>query len=277
MKKTLQTLLLTLLIDANCSSAITSYNSTNTSESAKSSGVDGIVAAVVAAEAIENPTKECYCLKENEQVLPDQIVETFQSLAGGDRFARSHPAYYFSSKELSPGAKAELDEIKQKFYQKLSNVGYSPEEISVYLAALTQPGGIVIKESVLREPVRSPNSLKPVLEHERIHYEFEKILQPEQEKILSLHQELMKRNDLWRRYSKVEKLVFYDNGFGNSEFVPHLIQNAYFFVENVKTEFPWEYEILLGIKERAKVDTCACDSFKESGMGQKINGQEKIK
>jgi len=185
MKKTLQTLLLTLLIDANCSSAITSYNSTNTSESAKSSGVDGIVAAVVAAEAIENPTKECYCLKENEQVLPDQIVETFQSLAGGDRFARSHPAYYFSSKELSPGAKAELDEIKQKFYQKLSNVGYSPEEISVYLAALTQPGGIVIKESVLREPVRSPNSLKPVLEHERIHYEFEKILQPEQEKILS--------------------------------------------------------------------------------------------
>ena len=79
------------------------------------------------------------------------------------------------------------------------------------------------------------------------------------------------------KYSKVEKLVFYDNGFGNSEFVPHLIQNAYFFVENVKTEFPWEYEILLGIKERAKVDTCACDSFKESGMGQKINGQEKIK
>lgn len=256
MKKTLNVLLVTLVMGAGCSSAVTSYSRTNTSESTNhSSGVEGIIAA----EA-ETQKEECYYMKENEHVLPDVVVETFLSLVFGDTRAHLYLAYYFNGHELHQDAKTEMAEIEKTFYKKMSGLGYSPEETLLYLVILNQPSGIVIKESAFREPVTSSNSFKKTLEHERIHYEFDKRPMQEKEILLSLHQELMRRDDIWRKFSQAIGLVFYDNNFGDGEFAAHLVSRAWYLVEDVKKEFPREYDILSEIKGEAEAKICDCDS-----------------
>lgn len=61
-------------------------------------------------------------------------------------------------------------------------------------------------------------------------------------------------------------LVFYTNmnynNFGDGEFVAHLVERAWYLVENVKKEFPQEYEVLHEIKEAVEAKKCDCGSVK---------------
>ncbi len=273
MERTLNVLLAALVLaGSGCSSAITLYNPTNTSESTgRSDGVEGIVAAE--AEKPETASKQCYCLKENEHILPDIVVETFLSLIFGEPKARLYPAYHLGHYEREPQIKIKMAEIEKQFYKTMCDQGYPPEQVLLYLTALSQPDSIVIKESVLKESVLSSNSFKVTLEHERIHHEFDKRPMTEKELLLSLHQELIRRDDIWRQFSQVIGLVFYTNmnynNFGDGEFVAHLVGRAWYLVEDVKKEFPVEYEILSEIKKEAKVDARACNPSFEGDTTKK--------
>jgi len=269
MKKTLNALIATLVLagtgfsSVGCSGAIDTRitqhaddnpesieNCVENSDSKKSPSIE---------DSDSKTPEECYCLKENEHVLPNKVVENFLSLVFGDARAHLYLAYYFNGHELHPDAKTEMVEIEKTFYKKMSGLGYSPEETLLYLVVLNQPSGIVIKESSFREPVSSSNSFKDTLEHERIHYEFDKRPRQEKEMLLSFHQEIIRRDDVWNKFSHMMGLVFYNNNFGDGEFVAHLVQRAWYLVDSVKTEFPREYDVLREIREAAEAKLCECD------------------
>ncbi len=221
---------------------------------------DNIERIVAAASELSEP---CYCLKENEHILPDNVVNTFTTAIGGSSNVWQR-GYYLQLRSRAY-APAKMLELRRKFSENMQNNGYSLEQIQSFFAALTQPGTIVIKESTTRS-----HQFKETIEHERVHYEFDKLSAADKDLLISFHQELMRKNDIWKRFSDVMGLTFYnEQQFGNGEFAAYLVTNAWFFVDNANKDFPREYEILHNIKEATKAAVCDCEYDLRYNRGQK--------
>jgi hypothetical protein len=201
---------------------------------------------------------ECGCkkislLKENEYVIPDDVIDEYSNFYYG--------LFGWVGKYINIDVFTLVDKqdkgVNQLFRKNLASLGYNDSEINYFIKILGKVENIIVSDYAMENEIFS---FEQVLNHERTHYYFFKLSKKEREIAHKAYISLTKDIDLFDKSKSTIKVV----GFGNIledivaseyEFLPYLICGGIdpSIFPKIKKEYPEFYQIYLKLKKQAEV------------------------